>query len=61
MKYFYGYYIYENPTDTRCVSDVYFQNVPGFFTGGRKNHSKRTTVDQNFKFDFNWQINNEQI
>ena len=60
MKYFYGYYVYENPTDNRYVSDVYFQNVPGFFTGGQeKSHSKRTTVDQNFKFDFNWQINNE--
>ena len=60
MKYFYGYYVYENPTDNRYVSDVYFQNVPGFFTGGQeKSHSKRTTVDHNFKFDFNWQINNE--
>ena len=58
MNYFYGYYVYENPKDSRYVSDVYLQSVPGFFTGGQeKSHSKRTTIDNNLKIDINWQIN----
>jgi len=58
MKYFNGYYVYDNPQDNRYISDVYFQAVPGFFTGGQeKSHSKRYTMDRNIKMDANWQMN----
>ena len=55
---FNGYYVYDNPQDNRYISDVYFQAVPGFFTGGQeKSHSKRYTMDRNIKMDANWQMN----
>ena len=58
MKYFYGYFVYDNPQDKRYVSDLYLQAVPDFFTGGQeKSHSKRSTIDNNFKIDCNWQVN----
>ena len=58
LKYSNGYFVYEDPTDPRYVNDIFLQSTPGFFTGGQeKAHSNRETVDNNFKFDFNWQLN----
>ena len=58
MEYSSGYYVYENPLDSRYVSGQYFQSAPGFFTGGQeKSHSSRVTQDNNIKFDLTWQIN----
>ena len=58
LKYSNGYFVYEDPTDPQYVNDIFFQSIPGFFTGGQeKAHSNRETMDHNFKFDFNWQLN----
>lgn len=56
---YYGRYVYENPTDSNYVHDLYFNNTgPGFYTGGQqKSHEERTLQDYNLKFDLNWQIN----
>jgi outer membrane receptor protein involved in Fe transport len=52
-----GWYLYENPLDTRYVHDAYHDNSgPGFYTGGQdKGHSVRTTKDASAKFDLTWQ------
>lgn len=55
----YGRYVYNNPTDSNYVSDIYLDNTgPGFYTGGQeKSHEARTQKDINVKFDLNWQAN----
>jgi len=58
LKYYNGYYVYENPLSDEYVSSIYFQDVPGFYTGGQeKSHSTRETLDHNLKMDATWQIN----
>lgn len=56
---YYGDYVYEDPTDSCYVHDVYNQSDgPGFFTGGQqKHHTMRTMIDKNAKFDLTWQMN----
>jgi len=55
--YYTGYYLYENPTDSRYVHDEYNKNN-GFNTGGQnKGHTRRTEKNLNLKFDLSWQIN----
>jgi outer membrane receptor protein involved in Fe transport len=56
---YYGNYIYKDPTDTHYVHDAYSQSDgPGFFTGGQsKNHTRRTQIDHNLKFDLTYQLN----
>jgi len=54
-----GWYVYEDPTDSRYIHDAY-GNIegPGFYTGGQdKTNSKHRMIDQNAKFDLTWQIN----
>ena len=58
LKYYNGYYLYEDPLSNSYVSSIYFQDVPGFYTGGQeKVHSTRETLDHNFKVDATWQVN----
>lgn len=58
LKYYNGYYVYEDPLDSTYVADLFLANNPGFFTGGQiKDHSERITRDHNIKFDLNWQAN----
>ena len=58
LRYSNGYFVYEDPTDSRYVNDIFLQSRPGFFTGGQeKAHSNRETIDHNFKFDINYQLN----
>ncbi len=54
-----GDYVYEDPTDSCYVHDIYHQSDgPGFYTGGQdKDHTKRIQTDQNAKFDITWQVN----
>ncbi|MCA9731188.1 TonB-dependent receptor [candidate division KSB1 bacterium] len=56
-----GWYIYENPFDSRYVHDMFLDNTgPGFYTGGQqKAHNSRTLKDTNVKFDLTWQANKE--
>ncbi len=58
-----GWYVFEDPLDSRYVHDSYLEsNGPGFFTGGQqKGHSTRLTKDFNSKLDFNWQVNNTHL
>ena len=58
IKKVYSSYLFENPTDHRYISDSYSGSESGFSLGGQdKEHLTRTTTDNNFKFDYNWQIN----
>ena len=53
-----GAYVYENPNDSRYVSDNYLRSESSFLQGGQdKNHNSKSIDDFNYKFDFNWQIN----
>jgi len=54
----FGNYVYENPTDSRYIHDVYFSNYgPGFYTGGQdKNHDVRELSQDNLKLDLTWQM-----
>jgi len=54
-----GWYVYENPFDSRYIHDAYFTDTgPGFYTGGQqKGHSRHTMIDRNAKFDLTWQVN----
>jgi outer membrane receptor protein involved in Fe transport len=56
---YYGDYLYKDSEDSRYIHDVYSQSDgPGFFTGGQqKDHTERTQIDQNAKFDITWQMN----
>jgi outer membrane receptor protein involved in Fe transport len=57
-----GYYLYENPLDSRYVHDGFLRSnaETGFYTGGQnKDHNKRTLKDLNFKFDLTWQLNRQ--
>ncbi|MBN2601081.1 MAG: TonB-dependent receptor [Candidatus Marinimicrobia bacterium] len=60
MKNYYGWYVFEDPTDSGYVHDTYLENTgTSFFTGGQqKDHTQRTLTDQSVKFDINWQMNN---
>jgi len=58
-KYESGSYVFKNPLDTRYVHDFYHR-ITGqwFFTGGQdKNHTRRTEVKYNVKFDLMFQLN----
>jgi len=58
LKYYNGYYVYEDPLSENYVSSIYFRNAPGFYTGGQeKAHSTRETLDHNLKIDATWQAN----
>ena len=51
-----GYYLYENPFDSRYVSDYYMRGEGGFLTGGTdKSHSQRESEQLALKYDLNWQ------
>ncbi|MCB0281664.1 MAG: TonB-dependent receptor [Calditrichae bacterium] len=55
-----GYYLYEDPTDSRYIHDGYLRSTEdvGFYTGGQiKTHNKRYSKDYNAKVDFTWQVN----
>jgi outer membrane receptor for ferrienterochelin and colicin len=56
-----GYYVFENPLDSRYVNDVFLYNDgPGFYTGGQdKTHNERKLKDYNAKFDLSWQMNKQ--
>jgi len=54
----YGRYLYENPTDTNYIHDVFAQTYPGFLTGGQdKAYETRTSTDRGAKIDLTWQVN----
>ncbi len=51
-------FLYNDPFDTRYVSDGYDRSGGGFITGGQeKSHWERIQKDFNIKMDFTWQIN----
>ena len=54
-----GYYVFENPTDSGYVNDLYLESYgPGFYTGGQvKDHGRRWTTDLGAKIDMSWQAN----
>jgi outer membrane receptor for ferrienterochelin and colicin len=54
-----GWYVYENPLDSKYVHDRFLSDVgPGFFTGGQqKGHDVRKLRDVNVKWDLTWQLN----
>ena len=54
-----AHHVFENPTDSRYVSDWYGLILgSGFYTGGQdKNHSTTNTKRYDFKYDFTWQVN----
>jgi len=58
MENNFGWYVYEDPHDSRYVHDIYLTNYgPGFFTGGQqKGHTQRDMIQDNLKFDITWQI-----
>ena len=55
-------YVYENPFDSRYVSDFFSRSESSFLQGGHdKNHDTKILEDFSVKFDLNWQadpINN---
>ena len=58
IKKVYSSYLFENPTDSRYISDSFSNSESGFSLGGQdKGHLTRTTIDDNLKFDYTWQIN----
>ncbi len=58
IKKVYSSYLFENPTDSRYISDSFSNSESGFSLGGQdKGHLTRTTIDNNLKFDYTWQIN----
>ena len=58
IKKVYSSYLFEDPTDIRYISDSYSNSESGFSLGGQdKRHLTRTTIDNNLKFDYTWQIN----
>jgi outer membrane receptor for ferrienterochelin and colicin len=60
IKKVYSSYLFENPTDRRYISDSYSNSKSGFSLGGQdKGHLTRTTIDDNLKFDYTWQINQQ--
>jgi len=56
---YYGWYVFEDPEDSRYLHDAFFNNNgPGFYTGGQqKDHTRRTIKDYHAKFDITWQMN----
>ncbi|MFB0516631.1 MAG: TonB-dependent receptor domain-containing protein [Candidatus Neomarinimicrobiota bacterium] len=58
LKTFNGWYVFEDPTDSGYVHDVYLDNTgPGFYTGGhQKDHNRRILEDRALKFDLTWQL-----
>jgi outer membrane receptor protein involved in Fe transport len=54
-----GVYLYKDPLDTNYIHDFHLNNYgSGFFTGGQqKDHTKRTMIDETYKFDLTWQAN----
>jgi len=63
MDNYYGWYVFEDPEDPRYVHDSYLNdNGPGFFTGGQqKDHTRRTILNYNVKFDLSWQMNQQHL
>ncbi|MBN1542320.1 TonB-dependent receptor [candidate division KSB1 bacterium] len=60
MDNYYGTYVFRDRSEwDGYVHDAYFNNAgPSFFTGGQqKDHSERTMIDRNGKFDLTWQMN----
>jgi len=58
IKKVYSSYLFENPTDSRYISDSFSNSESGFSLGGQdKGHLTRTIIDNNLKFDYTWQIN----
>jgi len=57
--YWTGWYLYEDPTDSRYVHDEYRRNNgPWFYTGGQdKGHSNHAEKKYDLNFDFTWQVN----
>ena len=56
-----GQYLYEDPSDTRYIHDLYLANQQycGFYTGGQeKSYGLTNTEDLNAKLDLTWQLNN---
>ena len=55
-------YVYEDPSDSRYVSDFFSRSESSFLQGGHdKNHNTKILEDLSLKFDLNWQadpINN---
>ena len=49
-------YVYENPSDSRYVSDFFSRSESSFLQGGHdKNHDSKILEDFSVKFDLNWQ------
>ena len=58
IKKVYSSYLFEEPTDSLYISDSFSNSESGFSLGGQdKGHLTRTTIDNNLKFDYHWQIN----
>jgi len=58
IKKVYSSYLFEKPIDSQYISDSYSISESGFSLGGQdKGHLTRTTIDDNLKFDYTWQIN----
>ncbi len=55
----FGRYLYEDPLDSRYVSDAYSQTRAGGFSSGGmdKNHLIQFTDQYSGKFDLTWQVN----
>ena len=50
-------YVYENPLDSRYVSDFFSRSESSFLQGGQdKNHNTKILEDFSAKFDLNWQV-----
>jgi len=60
---YYGWYVFEDPLDSRYVHNSYLNNIgTGFFTGGQqKGHTRQTTEGFNAKFDLIWQANKTHL
>ena len=56
----YGNYLYENPYDSRYISDNYSVSSSGFQTGGQdKSHYERYQKNLNVKYDIIWQAHKQ--
>lgn len=58
LEHDHGYYVFEDPYDSRYVHDRLMRSTgPGFLTGGHiKGHDTRFKKEYSGKLDFNWQI-----
>ncbi|MFC1619472.1 TonB-dependent receptor domain-containing protein [Candidatus Neomarinimicrobiota bacterium] len=58
-EYTNGSYLYEDPLDSRYISDFYGSSDEFFSTGGQsKGHNMRTEGKLGTKFDLTWQLHN---